>query len=271
MNKTSSEINNFPDFQKQVLADLGRIDSEFSPYLTQKKEIRRRFQEEPSYERTYAPHPPAAAPLDDYTEYSSSAPSKIHPEPKCSSEGWSRPAFDSQYLSLEELNRELTRLETLPLFQRVTKLSQINKLRQQIKDLPIIIKRLDYQLEKLTKLDPKDQCVVELNRKWKNKYNLSLSSLETLEKDAARCRDQIYIKNAEIAVKQEMFRKRVCAALERASDDMFEISKIITPLLIGLVSAGTLQMNLTPLWVAALSFAISRMGVASLCVEKEMK
>jgi len=68
-----------------------------------------------------------------------------------------------------------------------------------------------------------------------------------------------------------MFRKRVCAALERASDDMFEISKIITPLLIGLVSAGTLQMNLTPLWVAALSFAISRMGVASLCVEKEKK
>ncbi len=67
----------------------------------------------------------------------------------------------------------------------------------------------------------------------------------------------------------EFVRRYLCPALRSASDDAFDIAKVLTPLLGSLSLAGVVALSLDPLIFAALSLLIARMGVASLCAEKE--
>lgn len=71
-------------------------------------------------------------------------------------------------------------------------------------------------------------------------------------------------KARELVAKREI-RDHVCHALQTASDDAFEIAKIITPILIGLVTAGTISVALLPVLFASIALVIARMGIASLC------
>lgn len=76
-------------------------------------------------------------------------------------------------------------------------------------------------------------------------------------------------KVAQEVVKRPEVWRHLCPALESASDDAFEIAKIITPVLVTLVLAGNLSIPLEPVLFATISIVIARMGIASLCVDFE--
>ncbi len=63
------------------------------------------------------------------------------------------------------------------------------------------------------------------------------------------------------------FKRALCAVLTSASNDTLEIAKVATPILVGLVAAGTLAIPLSAFVYAGIAIAISRMGVASYCAE----
>ena len=60
-------------------------------------------------------------------------------------------------------------------------------------------------------------------------------------------------------------RKYLCPALKSVSNDAFEIAKIITPILLGLIIAGKIVIDIEPLIFAAISIFIARGGIASMC------
>jgi hypothetical protein len=78
---------------------------------------------------------------------------------------------------------------------------------------------------------------------------------------------QISIQKAQVFLARRDIRDYLCPALQTAVDDAFEIAKIITPILFGLVIAGTLSIPLVPIFFASISLLVSRMGIASLCLE----
>ncbi len=78
-------------------------------------------------------------------------------------------------------------------------------------------------------------------------------------------RDQASIKKAAEIVAREDIRSFLCPGLLRGSDDVFELSKIVTPVILGLVAAGTITIPLIPVLVAAIALQISRMSIASIC------
>ena len=63
----------------------------------------------------------------------------------------------------------------------------------------------------------------------------------------------------------ETIKKYICPALKSASDDAFEISKIITPILAGLSFTGTIDFPLDRLYFAVFSIIIARMGISTFC------
>lgn len=192
---------------------------------------------------------------------------EFSPQP---SVAYSMPAY-KRPPSLLELQSELSKLEQLPFFLKKSKQARIAHLRQETNQMLFSIQRLKGDLQNLINLDSKNTRVAQLEKMIADSGSLNVDNLSFLEREIVRCRDEFYITNAEITIKRKNIKKHLCAALEKASSDMYETAKIITPLLIGLVSSGVLQMNLTPLWIAAIAFAISRMGVASLCTENADK
>lgn len=69
------------------------------------------------------------------------------------------------------------------------------------------------------------------------------------------------------AVRDSRVLKHLCPALDAATEDVFEIAKTITPILLGLILAGTIVLPLVPALFAGLAILISRIGVAALCVD----
>lgn len=73
------------------------------------------------------------------------------------------------------------------------------------------------------------------------------------------------IQEASNLLAKEDIRKRVCPALKSATDDVFVISKAVTPVLVGCVVAGTISIPLNPVLFAAIAVVIARMGISALC------
>ena len=78
-------------------------------------------------------------------------------------------------------------------------------------------------------------------------------------------RDQASNRKAKELLARKDIRAYLCPALLRGSDDVFELSKIVTPLLLGFVAAGTIAIPLVPVLFAAIAFEITRMGITSIC------
>jgi hypothetical protein len=142
-----------------------------------------------------------------------------------------------------------------------------------------ILKWLEEQLEKTP--SPKDKtswAPSEIDRSSKTdiniseiEINLSVSSppgnwLEDLERNAEDAKRQA----EEIAIRPDI-RKILCAALQTTSNDAFEIAKITTPILLGLVFGGVLAIPLMPMLFAAIALTIARAGIASFCANVEKK
>jgi uncharacterized membrane protein YciS (DUF1049 family) len=62
-------------------------------------------------------------------------------------------------------------------------------------------------------------------------------------------------------------RRLLCPSLKSVTSDVFEISKVVTPVLTGAVIAGTIAIPLNPLLFAAIAVVIARSGVNSLCAD----
>jgi hypothetical protein len=84
-------------------------------------------------------------------------------------------------------------------------------------------------------------------------------------------RAQISNQKANQLLARKDVRAHLCSALSTVSDDAFEIAKVTTPVLMGLIAAGVLSVPLLPLLSAAVAFVIARMGIASLCAEHKEK
>lgn len=70
---------------------------------------------------------------------------------------------------------------------------------------------------------------------------------------------------AEKLVSRKDIRQHLCPALQTVADDAFDIAKVVTPILVPMVLAGTISIPLNPLFFATIALVIARMGVASLC------
>lgn len=84
------------------------------------------------------------------------------------------------------------------------------------------------------------------------------------EEDAKRRISQLM---AGEIVDNPSIRKLLCPSLKSITSDIFEISKMITPVLTGAVIAGTIAIPLNPMLIAAVAFVIARSGVNSLCAD----
>jgi len=79
--------------------------------------------------------------------------------------------------------------------------------------------------------------------------------------------NDIDIKAVEEIVRRPDVREVLCPTLKSGVDDAFEIAKVITPILVPLVLAGTIAIPLNPILFATIAIVIARMGVAGLCAE----
>lgn len=78
---------------------------------------------------------------------------------------------------------------------------------------------------------------------------------------------QISLQQAKDLVTRKDIRKYLCPALQTVANDAFEISKVITPILVGLVIAGTIVIPLIPVLIASMALVIARMGISGLCAD----
>lgn len=115
-------------------------------------------------------------------------------------------------------------------------------------------------LEELLALDPQSELS---NDRVQLPLQTSTSIIDALRND----RDQLSQVKSEELVKRPDIRALLCPALQTVSDDTFEIAKIATPILVGLVIAGTLTIPLIPTLFASIALTISRLGIASLCAD----
>jgi len=61
----------------------------------------------------------------------------------------------------------------------------------------------------------------------------------------------------------------LCPALSSLSDDVFDIAKVTTPVLLTLAFTGVIAIPIQPTLFAAVAIVISRMGIATLCADYE--
>ena len=67
------------------------------------------------------------------------------------------------------------------------------------------------------------------------------------------------------ALAKGVTKRRVCAALHRATDDPFETAKVLTPVLFPLAAVGVIPMD--TLVFSYLAMMVARIGVAALCAD----
>jgi hypothetical protein len=70
---------------------------------------------------------------------------------------------------------------------------------------------------------------------------------------------------AEALIRHQSFRDRICPALRSASDDVGEIAKIATPILLTASLGPQAPVSLSVLGCAAVAFVVARAGVAAVC------
>lgn len=96
-----------------------------------------------------------------------------------------------------------------------------------------------------------------VTRKRRSLSKVTLSLLESKDIENEQ-------KAKEIIARKDI-RDYLCPALQTVSNDAFDISKVITPILVGLVVAGTISIPLVPVLVASMAFVIARMGISTIC------
>ena len=142
-------------------------------------------------------------------------------------------------------------------------------LEELIKEAPDATMRewLESQLDKKSKTMIADSS--ERTRNAAHIPNIQLTSkrpranwLEELERKS----DNSMREAKEIITKINL-KAYLCPALKTLSNDTFEIAKVTTPILLGLVGGGILIIPLSPMLFAAIALIIARSGIASFCAD----
>ena len=68
-------------------------------------------------------------------------------------------------------------------------------------------------------------------------------------------------------IRDKKIRKRICAALGTVTQDMFDLSKILIPVLIPLSLAQKIPLSPNPLVLGTVILLISKMGIAAFCAD----
>lgn len=66
-------------------------------------------------------------------------------------------------------------------------------------------------------------------------------------------------------IHRKSLRQYLCPALQSVSNDANEVAKVIVPVLIPLILAGTIVISLNPVLFGWLAIIIAKMGVSSFC------
>jgi hypothetical protein len=74
-------------------------------------------------------------------------------------------------------------------------------------------------------------------------------------------------RKAENLIKRKNIRATICPGLKSISSDVFDIAKVITPLLVGATLAKTITIPLDPMLFGCIAMVIMRMGIATLCAQ----
>lgn len=119
-------------------------------------------------------------------------------------------------------------------------------------------------LVQLIALEPENPEWHEIRKRLKKQKKATPETLEKLWEK----RQDVATKKANALIAKKEIRASLCRALKIGFDDTFEISKIITPILIGLAVAGTISIPFVPILFASIALMIARMGVAGLCPDK---
>jgi DNA repair exonuclease SbcCD ATPase subunit len=98
-------------------------------------------------------------------------------------------------------------------------------------------------------------------------------TLETLEKErdelnrAQQEREEI-IQRIEPQVNKKSAKEKLCPVFKTATDDVFEITKIIVPVLITLAATNVITVTVAPgLFAAGAALVVARMTVSALCAD----
>ena len=95
-------------------------------------------------------------------------------------------------------------------------------------------------------------------------------SIEDLQQIEVRADDpEVVDAVTEVAknIRDKKIRKRICAALGTVTQDMFDLSKILIPILIPLSLAQKIPLSPNPLVLGTVILLISKMGIAAFCAD----
>lgn len=70
---------------------------------------------------------------------------------------------------------------------------------------------------------------------------------------------------AENYINQPTIKQRICEAITSINNDLFEINRTITPVLVGAILAETIVMPLNPIIFAWIVLLVSRAGIKQYC------
>ena len=72
-------------------------------------------------------------------------------------------------------------------------------------------------------------------------------------------------REAENYINQPTIKQRICEAIQSINNDLFEINRTITPVLVGAVIAEAIVMPLNPIIYAWIVLLVSRAGINQYC------
>ena len=101
------------------------------------------------------------------------------------------------------------------------------------------------------------------------RINTLLDSVEFFKISPVEVEPQVSIpvEAVKAALAEKRLKKYLCPVLKSISGDLFDYSKIMTPIIVSLSLVGTIAVPLTVPVVAGIVFAIAKAGVAVYCGE----
>ncbi|MBI1879560.1 MAG: hypothetical protein HYR94_15295 [Chloroflexi bacterium] len=119
----------------------------------------------------------------------------------------------------------------------------------------------------------------EINKSRKKQVLESQQKISELEeeyrhnnptKEIPKGKDET-VKEVEPEVKKKSAQEKLCPPLKNLTNNMFEIVKVITPVLIGLAVTGVISVSVSGLFVAGAAVLVSEMTVAAFCDDVTVK
>ena len=114
------------------------------------------------------------------------------------------------------------------------------------------------ELQELEPHNPEWAKEIESVEKYRRISVEEQTKINSYRKKASEQKAEEYVRKKEIM-------EHICPGLQTISNDAFEITKVITPILLGLAVTGTISIPMIPILFASIGLVIARMGTKTLC------